>query len=75
MRCVNDVNHAGHCNQGNYVNGGNHGNVDCIATCRSQGKGKGVIEWPTEPNREIINAPERVYIDPGDILQRQSSFD
>jgi hypothetical protein len=41
----------------------------------SQGRGKGAIAWSTEPNREVINALERVYIHPGDILQRQSSFD
>jgi hypothetical protein len=35
----------------------------------SEGRGKGAIAWPTEPNREIINALETVYIDSGDTLQ------
>jgi hypothetical protein len=30
--------------------------------------GKGAIAWPTEPNREILNALERVHMHPGDIL-------
>jgi hypothetical protein len=34
----------------------------------SESRGKGAIPWPTEPNREVMNALERVYIDPGDIL-------
>jgi hypothetical protein len=40
----------------------------------SESRGKGTIEWPTEPNREVMNALERVYIDPGDILRGKSSF-
>jgi hypothetical protein len=41
----------------------------------SEGRGKGAIEWPTEPNRNTTNALEGIYMHSGDILQRQSSFD
>jgi hypothetical protein len=42
--------------------------VEWLKKESSEGRGKGAIEWPTEPNREIINAPEGVYMHPGDIL-------
>jgi hypothetical protein len=44
--------------------------VEWLKKESGEGKGKGAIEWHTEPNREIINALEGVYIHLGDILQR-----
>jgi hypothetical protein len=48
--------------------------VRCLKKGSSEGWGKGAIEWPTEPNREIINALERVYMHPGDTLQSSTGF-
>jgi hypothetical protein len=35
---------------------------------------KGAIKWPTEPNREIINAPEGIHLHSGDILWSPTGF-
>jgi hypothetical protein len=42
--------------------------VEWLKKESGEARGKGVIEWPTEPNREMINALEGVYMHPGDIL-------
>jgi hypothetical protein len=49
--------------------------VEWLKKESGEGKEKGAIEWPTKPNRETINALEEVYMHPGDILKRKSSFD
>jgi hypothetical protein len=42
--------------------------VEWLKKESDEGRGKGAIEWPTEPNRETINALEGVYMHTRDII-------